>query len=230
MVAEASAARAQVHPGDAGDATEPHVRSAAAPWPAPPAGAPPEPPPPSPGAPAPPADADAETDADADADGALPAFVEACIGGALLDVAELPLSALEARTLAACHVLLVAADDGRLAPGAAAALAERADDEAQPAARARAGAERAAEHGGGAFSVGASVRLAAEGRARVVAALNPSPQQVVAAAPIAQVHVLFAMLGLTHVYVTDCGELIGEITRDGLSAKLEQMAAGIGAR
>jgi hypothetical protein len=72
--------------------------------------------------------------------------------------------------------------------------------------------------------VGAKVSAAASGHARPVALLNPSPHQVVAAAPVAQVHLLFSMLGLPHVYVTDCGELIGQISRTAFSSKLDRLA------
>jgi len=135
--------------------------------------------------------------------------VAACVGGDSLPLnlltEALSISREEIRTLSQSFVLLVAADDGRL-PGAAAT-------------------EPPSTPGG---APGTSGELPpnsapAEHQGRPVALLNPSPYQLVAASPLAQVHVLFAMLGLSHVYVTDCGELIGEISRESLMRKLDTL-------
>lgn len=132
------------------------------------------------------------------------------------------------------------AGDGTQAQGTSGAPlpASSADDAATPAGALASPARFQRGSGGGSTGSGAgegrsaspdfvpaavSVTASAAGSARPVGVLNPSPPQLVAAAPLAQVHVLFAMLGLAHVYVTDCGELLGEITRDALVRKLDRL-------
>jgi chloride channel 2 len=51
---------------------------------------------------------------------------------------------------------------------------------------------------------------------------DDSPFSITESTPLAKIHFLFIMLGLTQVYVTKRGELVGIITRDAFAAKLSK--------
>ena len=51
---------------------------------------------------------------------------------------------------------------------------------------------------------------------------DDSPFSITESTPLAKIHFLFIMLGLTQVYVTKKGELVGIITRDIFVKKINQ--------
>lgn len=120
--------------------------------------------------------------------------------------------------------------DDAAARGAARAAASEAapaygsDGEWEPSAAARA-AERARAGADGRERGAPSTPLRRRPPKPVPSAiLDPSPSQVVAAMPLATVHVHFALLGLGQAYVTASGRLVGQISRDELIAKLQTLA------